>query len=145
MFRFNCDRPGHVAVSYKMWSTEQAWQPLSSDDSVEIFKLDDNGKQIIPQGEPEIVESERERKNNFQEIKSNLVKNKTFISARESEWWETFMTQEGPSVPDPWYLKDIVKFKKVADNTANELTVSPLTEVMEPERTIPKVNYYFTI
>ena len=65
-----------------MWSSQEAWQPLSSDDSVGIFKLDDNGKQIIPQGDPEIVDSERERKNNFQNIKSNLVKNKTFISAR---------------------------------------------------------------
>ena len=46
------------------------------------------------------------------------------------------MTQEGPSIPDPWYLRDIVKFRNVADSTGNEVTVFPLTEVMEPERTV---------
>ena len=43
------------------------------------------------------------------------------------------MTQEGPSIQDPWYLRDIVKFRNVADSTGNEVTVSPSTEVMELE------------
>ena len=43
------------------------------------------------------------------------------------------MTQEGSSIQDPWYLRDIVKFRNVADSTGNEVTVSPSTEVMELE------------
>ena len=49
------NRPGHVVLNTKVWSTDAEWQPTPEQPAIELFKLDSNGKQILPERQPEIV------------------------------------------------------------------------------------------
>ena len=62
------DRPGHVSISYKNWSRDDQWHPLQGEDSVELFKLDENGEQIAPTSIPKLVEADWNNKNDIQGI-----------------------------------------------------------------------------
>ena len=71
-FRFFKDEPNHVAVQYKLWSTEQHWHPLPNEPRLEIFNLTDEEIQILPSGIPELVKPDFHAKQDFVNIKKNF-------------------------------------------------------------------------
>ena len=82
------NRPGHVglALNTKMWSTDAEWQPTPDQTAIELFKLDSNGKQILPEGQPEIVRPQFDLRQSFDDIKKNVSKMRSFISHEQNEW-----------------------------------------------------------
>ena len=68
--RVYCDKPGHVAFSYKMWSNDAMWLPLPEQERLELFKLDSAGKQILPTCVPSIVELVHELRQNYKNIQT---------------------------------------------------------------------------
>lgn len=137
------DKPEHVAINYKNWSTDEAWQPTSAD-SLEIFKVDAEGKQTTPSGRPDVVLPEFERKNNFENIKNNLERVKHFLNYEQFQWWSQFLEQPDSVSGEQyeWYLDSIrpqlLPEPREAEHDGATF-FSPLQLAMEKERQIPPV------
>ena len=69
-------------------STDAEWQPTPGQPAIELFKLDSNGKQMLPEGQPEIVRPQFDLRKSFDDIKKNVSKMRSFISHKQNEWWE---------------------------------------------------------
>lgn len=66
---------------------------LQGEDQLEIFKLDKNGKQIIPPGHQELVASDITRKQDIPAIQRNIAKLKQFLMLNQHNvmWWTAFL------------------------------------------------------
>ena len=142
------DRPGHVALSYKNWSTDKDWQQNTEDDEpLEILKRDSEGNQMTPDGIPNIVHPEYGRKNCLGDIKKNVQRTRQFLRFTEYEWWTGFLENPGSSfVPETqygWYFDELrtqmLPEGLVEDNNEQEQVFSPLQLALEKERSIPNV------
>lgn len=137
------DKPGHVSLVYKNWSTDEMWHPQAEDDALEIFKLDSEGKQMIPPGGPEIVAREYERKNTMQDIKKTIEGVRLFLNYEENQWWETFLDNPGSIYQQErweWYLDCLrPQICQEAPEGIEDVAFSPLHLAMEKERHTPVV------
>ena len=68
------DKPGHTAIKcmYKHWSTDSDWLPKEDERQIEVFKLDENDKQILPVGEPDVIDPDYGMKQDFDKTKTNI-------------------------------------------------------------------------
>lgn len=131
------DRPDHVAMQTKLWSTDAEWQPSPNEEALELFKLDQNGKQILPTGAPELVKPVFNLRQNYDDIKRNVEKMRNFLKHGQHEWWSQLF--ENPeslfSATEDWYLEVLSPLERdvpVQQNT--ESPESPMQLAMVRER-----------
>ena len=76
-FRVFADPTGHVTIQYKELSNDAVWKPTIDEPALEIFKLDNDRRQKIPAGLPEVVEPKLDEEE-LQDLKrcafNNLLK-----------------------------------------------------------------------
>ena len=136
------DNENHVAVKYKNWTMDTEWMPSLDEEPLEIFRLDENtALQVIPDGTPELVTPEYEKKNDMTTISSNIEKNQQFLTARELWWWRDFLKspQSVENKVPQWYIKNFrPQEQHIVEPVENE-TTSPLALVMDKERQNVKV------
>ena len=80
------DRPGHVAMQFKVWSTDVHWRPKQEEPQLEIFQVDEITKtQVIPEGRQDILDADFERKQCYEDIRLNMTKkiNERFFTRDE--------------------------------------------------------------
>lgn len=53
--RITKDESDHVNVEFKVRSYDKIWRPTGTEKTIEIFKLNSRGKQLVPTGSPNIV------------------------------------------------------------------------------------------
>ena len=116
--------------------TDAEWQPTPDQPAIELFKLDSNGKQILPEGQPEIVRPQFDLRQSFDDIKKNVSKMRSFISHEQNEWWEQlFDNPEGLlSQTDDWFWDWIRPHITDTPQPSNLNVESPLQFAMERER-----------
>lgn len=130
------DRPDHVAMKTKMWSTDTEWEPNANEDPIELFKLDETGKQVLPTGTPNLVQPEFNLKQNFEDIRNNVGKMKNFLNHEQTVWWNhLFESPEAHfSTLEEWYLNVLQPLQPDTPQEIVEWTESPLQLAMERER-----------
>ena len=132
-------------MQYKAWSSDLSWLP-NPRERLEIFKVDQDGKQMVPPNTPDLVEPDYNRKQDLTCILQNINKNKLFLSQSELEWWEMFVAQPSQccSLTIPWHLATL-KTQELATRiepaniqpAVND--ASPLAQAMQKERKVPQV------
>lgn len=140
-----CDRPNHVALKTRMWSTDN-WVPAPDAQQLEIFKLDVQGNQVLPQGVPDLCLPNYE-KLNLQHAKAVIEKSKIHLSFEEYNWWTDFInnpkTVENNS--RDWPLQSIQKKHKLVDylveenSNHNENSNTCITSLLNAEQTYKEV------
>ena len=100
-----------MAFQFKNWSQDDEWLPSPSDEPIEIFKLDVNGKQLEPHGVPGFVEPDFERKQNLSDIKNNISKNNGMLLEGEQQWWDSFFKDPHSTCCHKiqWYLLSLTR------------------------------------
>lgn len=144
------DREDHVCIKYKNWSTDEEWMPSQQDPPIEIFHLDQLGRQKVPSGLPSPIAPNIDGTQNITAIKANLNKLKKYMTEEENIWWEDFISDPITRVcndTEEWYLTDIETNQHVRETTIQpafrkeqENLISPLGLVMTKERNIPMVS-----
>ena len=151
-FSIFLDGAHHVRMKYKNWSTDENWLPGPDDNPLDIFRLDDLGRQILPSGVPSKVPACLSNSQDLGSIRSNLNNLRKYMTTEENQWWDEFLLDPVTAVTDdttPWFLDSFSK----ADDTENandaenqpsgaestDEISSPLGLVMMRERNIPQV------
>lgn len=142
LFRIYEDRPGHVAIKYRNWSTDP--EDLPKGEPLEIFLIE-NGEQQLPGGQPELVESDFNKKVDLDSIGQNICRLKPFLSTH-IQWWEEFLKDPSAHIEEnsqPWYLLQLLPLTQPVDSQESTVTddtgTSALSLRMEKERSIPEV------
>jgi len=140
------DRPGHVALSYKNWSTDSDWEQKTDDgEPLEILKRDAEGNQMVPSGVPDIVAPDYERKNCLDDIKKNIQRLRLFLRYTQHEWWSKLFENPGASFLNQcdWYFDELriqmLPEGHTEDRGEQQEVFSPLQLALDKERSIPKV------
>lgn len=147
-FRFQRDDTNYVKVQYKNWSTDPEWTPKADEPPIEIFKIE-NEIQVLPEGTPDVVEADFERKVMLQSIEENIEKLKKYLSYDQYTWWKTFLDDPQSQLPTAaswdWPLSSLAA--QVQDSLLDNsyvideamAAISPMAVLMEKERRIPIV------
>lgn len=140
-FRLHCDRPGHVALSYKMWSDDDDWLPSPSEEPIELFRLDSDGKQILPGGSPDVVQPLYESRQQYASIKANIDRMRNFLKYEEYQWWEQLFSNPSDTIcgEATWFLDLLQPLQQHNNTPTSENTESPLAIAMERERRVRHV------
>ena len=140
--RFFMDNDGHVRLKYKHWSTDTDWLPSATAPQLELFKMDEEGHQLMPRDTPDLVLPDFDRKQCLADVKANLEKFKECLTASQYAWWEDFFTNPVRGQPTEWYLDNLQpQVHTPAAPIATGLdSSSPLAIAMRQERRIPEVN-----
>lgn len=137
------DNSGDVKMQYKHWSTDDVWLPSATSPKLEIFKLDEQGIQLLPQDMPPLVEADYERKQCLADVRNNLEKFKECLTVTQYTWWQDFFNNPVRDQANEWYLNAL---QHQVDTPASPIATgpdssSPLGLAMRSERRIPQVNY----
>lgn len=90
--RFFKDTEEHVNCKYKLWVDDEEWSPSNDEPLIEIFKLDEQGKQLIPQGKPNILAPEFDLKTDFGALATSIRGQKAqFPRYADYQWWEEWL------------------------------------------------------
>ena len=132
-------------MKYKNWSTDPVELPPDDKPPLEIFKLNEEGEQMIPEGIPSLVEPQFDRKMDLDLVKKNVEKMKDFLTWGEYSWWEDFFRDPSAAVTsntsiDGWYLTDLQPYLTEPNEPANVNEGSILALKMQKERVIPEVS-----
>ncbi|XP_070548330.1 uncharacterized protein [Ptychodera flava] len=120
-----------VAVQFKHWSTDLAWQP--EDGQLEIFKKE-NGVQILPEGLPDVVPMTFQEKD-ISSLKQSIAKSKDVLRFAQFEWWKTFLdspkmeTVRMSKQSTNWYLGELSSYRPVQPPVAS--TSQETTEAID--------------
>lgn len=130
-------------VHFKNWSTDQTWLPKPEDEQLELFIVE-NGRQKLPQGVPEIVEPDFNRKVDVNDLRHNIEKLKNYLNFEQYTWWDNILVDQTNLTPQEeweWHLNDIEPCSTQNVDTSNVIQeeTSPLSRMMEKERSIPDV------
>ena len=136
------DRPEHVAVQYKLWSTDMEWMPDSKTEPLELFRIDSNGKQLLPEGIPNAVAPSFD-KLDLNSIREEIERYKVFLDYNQYIWWQTLFAE--PSSPMPldhveWYLNDIQAMAAPQQEEPTIVSDTALRHLIQKERTMPPVS-----
>lgn len=115
------------------------WLPQPDQPSLEIFRLDEHGQQVMPEGIPVIVNTDFNKKNNLESVKSNVTRMKNFLAYGQWCWWEDFFQDPQAQIPaaDPWYMTQYEPQEASNPNPSEQpIVVSPLASLMQPERNL---------
>jgi hypothetical protein len=83
IFRIFSDQTGHVTVQFKEFSTDLTWRPAWDEPPLEMFKLDERSRQIIPEGQPPLVEPKMDQDDWLELKRSGLFVLKTNFLLRD--------------------------------------------------------------
>lgn len=135
------DRPRHVAMTTKLWSTDKEWRPRADEDPLELFKLDSHGNQVLPIGHPQMVCPVFSLRQNYEEIERNIRRMKNFISHEQNEWWTKLFSdpEKVLSQPGIWFLDLMKPYEDEGHQEVSVNVESPLQFAMERERTGSRV------
>lgn len=130
-------------MRYKNWSTDKDELPLDGSEPLEIFKVDGDGNQITPVGQPSVVTPEFDRKMNIELVQRNLERIKDYLTWAEYQWWEKFF-KDPPSCIDSgsesWYLNHLQPCETVIHAAPQSSGAGSILSVkMQRERSIPEV------
>ncbi|CAH1252417.1 Hypp9281 [Branchiostoma lanceolatum] len=145
MYRFTKDSRGHVTMQYKMWSTDTVWRPTTTDPDVLIFK-EEEGRQMIPTGQPPLVEPHFEEED-LRKLKSSIEKMKDHLNYDQMQWWQTFLQNptaihDQPSTPPSWFLHHLLPYQPLPPEppTSDEGQRTALQSLLNKELTCPPVS-----
>lgn len=131
-------------MKYRNWSADDEDLPLEH--PLEIFRLNEEGQQLLPSGQPEYVEPDFNRKQDMSTIRDNLKKIEPFLSQGDIVWWESFFLDPSKYIQvnsEPWYLTQLEPLGN--DNISHQIATegngnSALTLKMQKERSIPEAS-----
>lgn len=146
LITFRIKRLGDTTVChYKMWSTSEEWLPKTKEDELQIFFKDSDGKYILPEGVPDYVEEDWQRKHDIPEIKKAIESQKLQLKYEQYAWWNDFLNDpasynESTAQDSVWFL-DVFKQQEPIDapETSKTRRVTPLTLLLEKQNRCPVV------
>ncbi|XP_063419269.1 uncharacterized protein LOC134702108 isoform X2 [Mytilus trossulus] len=114
-FWLYCDRPNHVTLKYRKFSTD-SWLPEAGQNQIELFDLDMTGYNTIPQGIPKICKQHYDD-SRIEMVRHNVMKMKNFLNFQEYTWWMEFLNNPTKSTPKitRWPLTNLLKMHKIID------------------------------
>ncbi|XP_076080822.1 uncharacterized protein LOC143051779 [Mytilus galloprovincialis] len=110
-----CDRPNHVTMKYRKFSTD-SWLPETDQNQIELFDLDITANNIIPQGIPQICKQQYDD-SRIEMVRNAIVKMKNFFNFQEYTWWMEFLNNPTKTTPKitRWPLTHLQKIHKIQD------------------------------
>lgn len=137
-------------MKYRNWSAED--EDLPKEQPLEIFRLNEEGEQLLPSGQPDLVEPDFNRKQDMTAVRDNLKKIEAFLSQEDIRWWESFFLDPSRYIQvnsEPWYLTQLEplgdeSIRPVATVESGSGT-SALTLKMQKERSIPEASIFSLI
>ena len=131
------DRPGHVAVQTKLWSTDPEWKPGLDEEPLELFEPSNEGMQIFPTGVLELVKPHFNLRHNFEDIARNIAILKHFPPHEQTKWWRQLLEDQQSLVlpAEEWYLAVLRPLEPdVQVQKTTKSTESPMQLAMERDR-----------
>ncbi|XP_052084760.1 uncharacterized protein LOC127721951 [Mytilus californianus] len=110
-----CDRPNHVTMKYRKFSTD-SWLPETDQNQIELFDLDITGDNTIPQGIPQICKQQYDD-SRIEMVRNAIVKMKNFFNFQKYTWWMEFLNNPTKTTPKitRWPLTHLQKIHKIQD------------------------------
>ncbi len=130
-----------MVIQSKAWSTDPEWGP-----KVEIFKIDDEERQMLPEGVPDVVEPDFFKKQDREKVVKNINKLKGYMNDGEGQWWDTFLLDPETALDEQqgWYLHELQPIDTSAGNTStihnDQDMCSPLHLLMQKEREVTNLS-----
>ncbi|VDI78639.1 Hypothetical predicted protein [Mytilus galloprovincialis] len=114
-FWLYCDRPNHVTLKYRKFSTD-SWLPEAGQNQIELFDLDITGNNTIPQGIPKLCQQHYDD-SRIEMARHAVMKMKNFLNFQEYTWWMEFLNNPTKSTPKitRWPLTNLLKMHKIID------------------------------
>ena len=103
--------------------------------------MDDEGRQVLPEGIPDIVEPEFFKKQDRQKVVKNIDKLKGYMTLEERIWWDAFLEYPDAALDEEqdWYLHEILPLENNEENAIrdnNNEICSPVHLLMQKEREV---------
>lgn len=145
IYRFYKDTQEHVACKYKLWATDAEWLPANDRAAIEILKLDENGKQMIPEGTPAIVKSDFFKSVDMKQLSlSTVAQVHNFDDSAQYEFWLDWTKDvncvemwSNMATHNEWFLDTFPPFKEL--ESPERGPVSDLHELRRKELDRPIV------
>ena len=121
---------GHVQCKYKHWVDDEDWKPAADEAPINMFKLDENGEEIVPQGSPDVLAPDFELKSadHLNKLGTSIKAQKQQFSFEHFEFWENWAKKPAPlwepmSSKWAWPLEHMLPiYSEAAEaNTAHEV------------------------
>ncbi|XP_076116496.1 uncharacterized protein LOC143083963 isoform X2 [Mytilus galloprovincialis] len=114
-FWLYCDRPNHVTLKYRKFSTD-SWLPEAGQNQIELFDLDITGNNTIPQGIPKLCQQHYDD-SRIEMARHAVMKMKNFLNFQEYTWWMEFLNNPTKSTPKitRWPLTNLLETHKIID------------------------------
>lgn len=124
------DTPDHVNLKYKLWADDEEWRPEANKNKIEMFILDEDNQQIIPEGEPQILAPDFERKTDLKQLSKSILASKGTIG--NIEWWCDWTTKgktenmwNEMATHWEWPLKKLIPYAWRAPVTEDATPIAP--------------------
>lgn len=102
------DEHGEVQFQFKEFITDKSWRPASNEMPLQIFRVNSQGKQIVPDVEgtysiPTLVQPNFYNKLDVDEVLKSVEKCRKIMETEDYGWWlEWLNTEKEPKAPIMW-------------------------------------------
>ena len=92
-------------IQYKNWSNESEWLPGRDEEPLHIFRSNERGMLLLPEGQPDLVKPDYERKHKLDLVKSNIESLRMYLSYGQFQWWQSLFEDPGQILTNKqeWY------------------------------------------